>query len=61
MSFAFVASILLGALPAFAVPRLAVPPEGVAFYPIVANDLRSGLVASIRHEDGGYLHVYKDY
>ena len=23
-----------------------------AFYPIVANDLRSGLVASIRHEDG---------
>ena len=23
-----------------------------AFYPIVANDLRSGLVASVRHEDG---------
>ena len=30
-----------------------------AFYPIVANDLRSGLVASIRHEDGK-LDVY-DY
>ena len=25
-----------------------------AFYPIVANDLRSGLVASIRHEDGKF-------
>ena len=30
-----------------------------AFYPIVANDLRSGLVASVRHEDGK-LDVY-DY
>ena len=30
-----------------------------AFYPVVANDLRSGLVRSIRHEDGK-LDVY-DY
>ena len=38
VSFAFVASILLGALPAFAVPRLAVPPEGVAFGEIAAGE-----------------------
>ena len=41
VSFAFVASILLGALPAFAVPRLAVPPEGVAFGEIAVGEAAS--------------------